>query len=141
MRTQNHLFNHKKEYLIITNKRRKGGFNAHPDRDVPFPLEGSQKRQKAHEKEKENCMSSARTESDLSPRQELKKDLFWFFVKYFFEQSNIPLKQFLAKMERNIILNALCKVDGGQKKASEMLGLKYTTLNEKVKKYGIRIRK
>jgi DNA-binding NtrC family response regulator len=141
MKSQNPLLNHKKEYLIVKSKKRRGDFNADTDRDMIFSLERSQKRREAHEKEEENFMSRARTVSVLSPRQELKRDLFWFFVKYFFKQSNIPLKKFMAKMEKIIILNALFEVNGGQKKASEMLGLKYTTLNEKVKKYGIRVRK
>jgi len=71
----------------------------------------------------------------------LKRRLFWFFVEYFFNSSNVPLKRFMEIMERNIILRALDKADGDQKKAAEILGVKYTTLNEKIKRYQIRIQK
>lgn len=141
MRTQHQLLKNKKEYLILVNKKRQGGFTAHLDRDMPLPFEGSQDNGEVHEERGGNFMNSARIESGLSPREELKKDIFWFFVKYFFEQSHMPLKQFMAKIEKNIILSTLYEMNGGQKRTAEMLGLKYTTLNEKVKKYGIRIRK
>jgi transcriptional regulator with GAF, ATPase, and Fis domain len=44
-------------------------------------------------------------------------------------------------VERSIIIRTLAIVDGCQKDAAKVLGLKYTTLNEKVKKYKIRIKK
>lgn len=141
MRTQHQLLKNRKEHLILVNRKRQGGFAARPDRDIPFLLEANQDTGKVHEERGGNFMDSVSAESGLSPREELKEDLFWFFVKYFFEQSHMPLKQFMAKIERNIILSTLYEVNGGQRRTAEILGLKYTTLNEKVKKYGIRIRK
>lgn len=80
-------------------------------------------------------------ENDLSNDHQLKRRLFWFFVEFFFNSSNVPLKRFMSIMERNIILRALDKAGGDQKKAAEILGVKYTTLNEKIKRYQIRIQK
>lgn len=80
-------------------------------------------------------------ENELSNEHQLKRRLFWFFVEYFFNSSNVPLKKFMKIMERNIILRALDKAYGDQKKAAEILGMKYTTLNEKIKRYQIRIQK
>lgn len=53
---------------------------------------------------------------------------------------SIPLKEMIDGLERNVILSALNKVNGNQKYAAEILGVKYTTLNEKIKKYNVRFR-
>ena len=44
------------------------------------------------------------------------------------------LKEFLANIERNLIVDTLEKTKGDQKRAAEILGLKYTTLHEKIKR-------
>lgn len=51
------------------------------------------------------------------------------------------LKEFIDNLEKSIIINVLEKVYGHQKEAAKVLGMKYTTLNEKVKKYRIRFYK
>jgi transcriptional regulator of acetoin/glycerol metabolism len=63
--------------------------------------------------------------------------LFSLFVEYFFLNSNIPLKELIDGLERNIILRTLHKVNGHQKKAAKILKIKYSTLNLKIKKYNI----
>ncbi|MFC2168806.1 helix-turn-helix domain-containing protein [Acidobacteriota bacterium] len=50
------------------------------------------------------------------------------------------LKKILAYIERNLILDSLEKTKRDQKKATEILGLKYTTLHEKIKRYHIYFR-
>lgn len=90
---------------------------------------------------KENIIEGREGEDEHSKKHRLKGKLFWLFMEYFFENSNIPLKNFMGKIEKNIILRTLYRVNGEQKKAAEILGLKYTTLNEKLKKYHIRIQK
>ncbi len=80
-------------------------------------------------------------QEEFSRRDALKMKFFSFFIGHFFHNSNIPLKTFLEKMEKNIILKTLYRVNGGQKRAAEILGIKYTTLNEKIKKYRIRLSK
>lgn len=57
--------------------------------------------------------------------------------------ANLPLdlKDLIQGIERGIIVRTLALVQGNQKAAARMLGLKHTTLNEKVKRYGIRFRK
>ena len=89
----------------------------------------------------ETIIDSKDGEDVHSKKHRLKGKLFWLFMEYFFESSNIPLKNFMGKIEKNIILRTLYRVNGEQKKAAEILGLKYTTLNEKIKKYRIRIQK
>ena len=89
----------------------------------------------------ENIIERREGEDEDSKKLKLKGKLFWLFMEYFFENNNIPLKNFMGKIEKNIILRTLYRVNGEQKKAAEILGLKYTTLNEKIKKYRIRIQK
>lgn len=60
---------------------------------------------------------------------------YWFFLQKF------PLKELMDKLERMIIMSALGKFEGNQREASKFLGLKPTTLNEKMKKHNIFLRK
>ncbi len=59
----------------------------------------------------------------------------WFFVQRF------PLKELMDKLEQMIIISALEKFEGNQKKTADFLGLRPTTLNEKMKKHTIYVRK
>jgi len=63
------------------------------------------------------------------------------FVEYFCEARPIMLKVKMEDLEKKIILNVLEKAQGNQRDAARILGIKYTTLNEKIKKYGIRFQK
>ncbi len=77
---------------------------------------------------------------ELLAEYSLEKKLFWLFIEYFIVRRGVSLKELLARVERNIIINTLSKVNGNQKRASVLLGLKHTTLNEKIKKYNIRFK-
>lgn len=72
-----------------------------------------------------------------SVEKRLRREALNFFVDYFCLKSGVHLKEFLENLERNIIIKALSRHNGNQKQTAEYLGLKYTTLNEKVKKYHI----
>jgi transcriptional regulator of acetoin/glycerol metabolism len=63
------------------------------------------------------------------------------FVEFFCEGRPIMLKEKMEDLEKKIILNVLEKAQGNQRDAARILGIKYTTLNEKIKKYGIRFQK
>jgi DNA-binding NtrC family response regulator len=77
----------------------------------------------------------------LFGRYDLEKKLFWLFIEYFIMNTGIPLKKLLGSIERNIILRTLSMVKGNQKKAAKILGVKHTTLNEKIKKFNIQFQK
>lgn len=49
------------------------------------------------------------------------------------------LKKLLGLVEKNIIVDVLYKVNGNQRAAGRILGLKSTTLSAKLKRYGIQI--
>jgi two-component system response regulator PilR (NtrC family) len=51
----------------------------------------------------------------------------------------VTLPEAVTRYERQLIESALRRCDGVQKKAARLLGLKPTTLNEKVRRLGIRI--
>jgi len=75
----------------------------------------------------------------LYKESRLDEKLFWLFIEYFFLSSRVPLKKLMDSVERNIIIRTLSKVNGNQKRASRVLGVKHTTLNEKIKKYKIHL--
>jgi len=94
------------------------------------------------ESEMSNFMSSYEGKRDgLYKESRLDERLFWLFIEYFFLSSRIPLKKLMDSVERNIIIRTLSKVNGNQKRASRVLGVKHTTLNEKIKKYKIHLSK
>lgn len=59
------------------------------------------------------------------------------FYNNYFEDGG-DLKGFLNQVERHLLIRALSQSNGNQKKASELLSIKPTTLNAKCKKYGIK---
>lgn len=141
MRSQNQFLNRKKELLGSSNRKRRKDLERQFYLDMTFPLEKSRENEETLKEIKEYFFSSIREESEIFKKQRLKRYLFWLFVEYFFDSSNIPLKEFMGKIEKNIILITLYKASGDQRQAADILGLKYTTLNEKIKKYQIRVRK
>jgi tetratricopeptide (TPR) repeat protein len=56
-------------------------------------------------------------------------------------EAPIPLKDVIDELEKKVIVQVLSEVEGNQKDAAKILGMKYTTLNEKVKRYGIRVKR
>lgn len=75
------------------------------------------------------------------PKKKYNKDLLDFFVEYVFMNDNINFKEFIEEVERAIIIKTLAKFNGNQRETGKFLGIKYTTLNEKVKRYNIYFRK
>lgn len=55
------------------------------------------------------------------------------------QQQQPSLKRLLRLVEKNIIVDALARVDGNQNAAGRVLGLKSTTLCAKLKRYGIKV--
>lgn len=49
------------------------------------------------------------------------------------------LKKLLGLVEKNIIMDVLHQVNGNQRAAGKILGLKSTTLSAKLKRYGIQV--
>lgn len=60
---------------------------------------------------------------------------YWILIQKF------ALKELMDKLERTIIISALSRFEGNQRKTAEFLRLKPTTLYEKIKKHNISFRK
>jgi len=56
-------------------------------------------------------------------------------------EAPLHLKDVIGELEKEIILRVLKEAEGNQKDAALVLGMKYTTLNEKLKRYGIRVKR
>jgi transcriptional regulator of acetoin/glycerol metabolism len=69
------------------------------------------------------------------------RDVFNLFVDSLCRERPILLKELMDRIEKDIIIRSLRMADGNQKQAAGILGVKYTTLHEKLKKFGIRFRK
>jgi DNA-binding NtrC family response regulator len=58
----------------------------------------------------------------------------------FFSIESLPLKEFIDDLERRLIIRTIFRVNGNRKEAAKLLGIKYTTLHEKLRKHNIRFR-
>jgi DNA-binding NtrC family response regulator len=70
-----------------------------------------------------------------------RKEVFELFIEYFCIRQRVPFKELIGIVEKTILIRALTQYKGCQKSAAEFLGIKYTTLNEKLKRYNIRFDK
>ena len=60
-----------------------------------------------------------------------------FYLKKNVKEKKTSLKTFISSLEKKIIYTALYMTEGSQKIAADILGIRATTLNEKLKKYDI----
>lgn len=60
---------------------------------------------------------------------------YWILIQKF------PLKELMDKLEGTIIISALSRFEGNQRKTAKFLRLKPTTLYQKIKKHNISFRK
>jgi DNA-binding NtrC family response regulator len=78
---------------------------------------------------------------DEKEKEEFVMKSFNLFIKYYSSTQKVPLKELMNMLERAILIRTLSQLNGNLKNAAKFLGLKYTTLHEKIKKYKIRFRK
>jgi len=71
----------------------------------------------------------------------VKEEFFNFFITCFFLKKKVHLKEFMEEFEKAILLKTLSIFNGNQRIAAKFLGIKYTTLNEKIKRYNIHFQK
>ena len=67
----------------------------------------------------------------------IKENLIRTYLKKNCSTEQIPLKNFIKSVERELVVKALRISNGSQRVASFVLGMKPTTLNEKIKKFRI----
>lgn len=74
---------------------------------------------------------------DYSQKEKFLMEIFGQFIEVYCVRQPVCLRDVLRCLEKSIIAGILSKVNGNQKEASTILGIKYTTLNEKIKRYNI----
>jgi DNA-binding NtrC family response regulator len=74
-------------------------------------------------------------------RLSFEQQAFQAYLGYARLTSTPRLKEFLESLEKSVICRLLARFNGNQRRTARHLGMKYTTLNGKVKKYGISFRK
>ncbi len=89
----------------------------------------------------ESTVAEHRDEALLIRAVPSDADVYQAFVEFFCGDRPIMLKDKLEDLEKKIILYILEKTQGNQREAARLLGIKYTTLFEKIKKHGIRCHK
>ena len=63
------------------------------------------------------------------------------FIEDFYQRRKRPLKDFLTDIELRLIIFSLNEANGNQREAAKILGIKPTTLNEKLKRHNIKFHK
>ncbi len=78
---------------------------------------------------------------DLRPDETAARGDIGPVLDFFFEnyvKDGVNFKEFIEKIERHMLIRSLSHFDGNQKKTSEFLDMKPTTMNAKCKKYRIK---
>ena len=88
-------------------------------------------------KGKKNSVKEIEFANLKSEIRNLRDELVKKFLFQNCTNCNVPLKNFMAEFEKELIRRALKISGGNQRVASFVLGLKPTTLNEKIKKFKI----
>ena len=74
-------------------------------------------------------------------KKRFEQSVFDVFIVSSAQPEKARFKAFIEKIEKIIIIKTLQMFNGSQKDAAKFLGIKYTTLNVKVKKYNIQFQK
>lgn len=85
-----------------------------------------------------NSDSNNSDTDEMSGLADLSEILVREYLQKNITQKNIALKHFISDLEKRIILFTLGLTNGNQKNASRILGIKETSLCEKIKKYDLR---
>lgn len=65
-------------------------------------------------------------------------DALWECLSEHYSQGSLDLKESLCRLERHLLIRTLSSFEGNQKKTSEFLCMKPTTISAKCKKYNIK---
>ena len=79
--------------------------------------------------------------SSVEVESKLRAQIVLLLVELFVEVEGVSLPKIMCILEKKILIKALLQYNGNIKKASQFLGIKYTTLHEKLKRHNISIQK
>jgi transcriptional regulator of acetoin/glycerol metabolism len=71
----------------------------------------------------------------------LRAQILTLLVELFIDSESVSLPELMCKLEKKILMKVLTQYNGNIKKSSKLLGIKYTTLHEKLKRHNISFRK
>lgn len=71
----------------------------------------------------------------------LRAQILSLALESFIEKDRVRLPDFMCIIEKRILIKVLAQCDGDVKKSARFLGIKYTTLHEKLKRHKISFRK
>lgn len=71
----------------------------------------------------------------------LRVQIVLLLMELFVEVEGVSLPDIMCTLEKNILMKVLAKCNGNIRKSSQFLGVKYTTLHEKLKRHNISIQK
>lgn len=111
--------------------------NLHRDQSVPHlprPINGGTRSIESVEKISPEYL-------DEWKERTFRKEVFELFIEYFCIRQKVPFKELIGSVEKTILLHTLTQCNGHQKSAAKYLGMNYTTLNEKLKRYNIQFDK
>jgi DNA-binding NtrC family response regulator len=63
------------------------------------------------------------------------------YIKNNLPKNSVPLNEFMRRLEKEIIFKALKVCNGNKKNTALILGLKYSTLTEKIKAMNVKFEK
>ena len=61
-------------------------------------------------------------------------------IEHFCFEQNKPFKDLIDSFERAVLIMVLSRFNGNQRKSATYLGMKFSTLNEKIKRHNIQFR-
>lgn len=111
--------------------------NVHTDQNVP-PIGGLIGRAYY---ETESAEKISPEYLDEWKERTFRKEVFELFIEYFCIRQRVPFKELIGSVEKSILIRVLSQCKGCQRSTAKFLGIKYTTLNEKLKRYNIRFDK
>ncbi len=82
-------------------------------------------------------MSASKRKNSQQSIETLLNTVICLYIKQNLSHQKTPLKELMNRFEKEIIITAIDLTNGHQKTAAAFLGLNTTTLNEKIKRYGI----
>ena len=80
-------------------------------------------------------------DDDSSSVENMWETLLNFVFDRFSSTESLSLKEFMDDLERRLIVRMLFRANGNRREAAGLLGIKYTTLHEKLKKHDIHFKK
>lgn len=80
-------------------------------------------------------------DTNYANAKDLRGDILDQFMEIVSNSNGVSLSTLMTDFEKAILMKALTQFNGNLRKTSIFLGVKYTTLHQKMKKYNIIIRK